>query len=283
MNYIELLKQATERTGSIVSVGLDPVYGKIPLGENVEESIVKFFKDQIEAFVTEDCLPGAFKPQSADYEQYGIEGLKALKRVVEIAKKTGIPVILDAKRGDIGRTSEAYARAIYETWGFDCTTIAPYMGSDSVGPFIEYSEKGKGVYILCRTSNKGAVDLQDLKIDGMPVYKKTAENIVKWAKSGTGAVVGATYPGELEEIAKIFVQSGKEIPLLIPGVGSQGGSAKEVLQKLKEAGYDLSICRIHSSSAINFAYLKEGTNDYAGAAVRALKQLNEEINYKPNN
>jgi orotidine-5'-phosphate decarboxylase len=151
------------------------------------------------------------------------------------------------------------------------------MGSDSVEPFIEWCDQEKGVYILCRTSNKGAVDLQDLKVDGVPVYMKLAENIIRWHKPGVGAVVGATYLDELEEISRFFVESKKEIPLLIPGVGSQGGSAKEVVEVLRKTKNNILIHRINSSSGINYAYIENDTSDYAKAAVDALENLNKEI------
>ena len=151
------------------------------------------------------------------------------------------------------------------------------MGSDSVGPFIEWCEKGKGIYILCRTSNKGAVDLQNLKVDGVPIYMKLAGKIIEWHIPGVGAVVGATYLEELEKISRFFVESKKEIPLLIPGVGSQGGSAREVVDVLKKTKNDVLIHRINSSSGINYAYMKSETSDYAKAAVDALEVLNKEI------
>jgi len=283
MNYTELLKQKAQENKSIVCVGFDPVLEKIPLQGNPEEVITKFYKNILNAFVEENCLPGVIKLNIAFFEPHGFEGLRALETLISTIKKINLPVILDAKRGDIGRFSTAYAKTAFEYWKADATTVAPYMGSDSVGPFIDYSEKGKGVYILCRTSNKGAVDIQDLKVgnEGIPLYMKTAEKIIEWAKPGTGAVIGATYPKELEQIAKLFSSSGKQIPLLIPGVGTQGGSAQEVIQALKNANYDLSIVRINSSSGINYAYQKQDTDDYAGAAVKALKQLNQEIGFKP--
>jgi len=156
-------------------------------------------------------------------------------------------------------------------------TVAPYMGSDSVGPFISWGEKGKGVYVLLRTSNKGAVDIQDIKSDGKKIYQKTAEKMLEWHKPGLGAVVGATYLDELRALSSFFVNSGKEVPFLIPGGGAQGGSAAEVAEALRSTGNDILIHRINSSSEINYAYLKEGTDDFAGAAVRAIKKLNAEI------
>ena len=155
-------------------------------------------------------------------------------------------------------------------------TVAPYMGKDSVGPFIERCAQGKGVYVLVRTSNAGARDLQDLSVDGVPVYMKTAEKLVEWHAPGVGAVVGATYPAELEKISEFFVRSGKEVPLLIPGVGAQGGSAADVVAVLKKTKNPLWMHRINSSSGITYAYEKEKSKDYVGAAVRAMKELVKE-------
>ncbi|MBT4823693.1 orotidine-5'-phosphate decarboxylase [Candidatus Woesearchaeota archaeon] len=297
MNYIEQLRKRAEKVGNIVCVGLDPVLEKIP-SEGCEEfvnkksepgkAIAKFYVTMLEGFVKEGVIPAIVKPNIAFYEQYGFEGLKALKEIMDKCKELEIPVLLDAKRGDIGKTSKAYAKALFEVWKADAITIAPYMGADSVGPFTKYCdnysgenvENGKGVYILCRTSNNGAVDLQNLKTeDGTTIYMKTAEKLAgDWYKLGIGAVVGATYIKELEQISKFFVDSGKEIPLLIPGVGAQGGSAKEVVEALKNTGNELALHRINSSSGINFAYLKQGTDDYVGAAVNALKELINELN-----
>ena len=156
----KLAEKATEHQ-SIVCMGMDPVLEKIPIeDESIEEVISKFYLDILEAIVSDDAWPAIVKPNIAFYEQHGFGGLQALKTIIEAYQKQGIPVLLDAKRGDIGKTSKAYAKALFEFWGADAITIAPYMGSDSVGPFIEYGSQDKGVYILNRTSNKGAVDLQ---------------------------------------------------------------------------------------------------------------------------
>ncbi|MBU0758360.1 MAG: orotidine-5'-phosphate decarboxylase [Nanoarchaeota archaeon] len=277
MNYIESLRAKSKEHNSIVCMGMDPVLEKIPLKGAPHEVILKFYMDILAEMEKTGIKPAIVKPNIAFYEQYGVECLVTLKKLMKAYQEAGIPVILDAKRGDIGKTSKAYAKALFEYYEADSITIAPYMGFDSVGPFIDHCENSKGVYVLVRTSNKGAVDLQNLEVDGIPMYMKTAEKLLEWAKPGTGAVIGATYPEELKEISKYFVKSGKEIPMLIPGVGAQGGSAAEVVKMLKESGNELSIHRINSSSGINFAYIKKGTDHYAKAAVEALKELNEEI------
>ena len=277
MSYVDDLRERSKKVKSIVCMGIDPVIEKIPIKGEPRQVIEGFYLDILKEMNKRDLYPAVIKPNIAYFEQYGFDGLNALKTIISQYKSSGIPTLLDAKRGDIGKTSTAYAKSAYEFWDSDAVTIAPYMGSDSVEPFIEWCEKGKGVYILCRTSNKGAADLQDLKVDGVPVYMKLAENILKWHKPGVGAVVGATYIEELEKISRFFVESKKEVPLLIPGVGSQGGSAGEVVEVLKKTNNDILINRINSSSGINYAYMKEDTSDYATAAVDALETLNKEI------
>ena len=277
MSYLDDLRERAKTVKSIVCMGVDPIIEKIPIKGEPRPVIEGFYLDILKEMNKRDSYPAVIKPNIAYFEQYGFDGLSALKTIITQYKSSGIPSLLDAKRGDIGKTSTAYAKSVFEFWNSDAVTIAPYMGSDSVEPFIEWCEEGKGVYILCRTSNKGAVDLQDLKVDGVPVYMKLAENIIQWHKPGVGAVVGATYLEELEEISRFFVGSKKEVPLLIPGVGSQGASAGEVVEVLKKTSNDVLIHRINSSSGINYAYMKKDTSDHATAAVDALETLNKEI------
>ncbi len=279
MSYLDDLRKRAIKAKSIVCMGMDPIIEKIPIKGEPRYVIEEFYLDILREMDKRDSYPAIIKPNIAYFEQYGIDGLNTLKSIISQYKSSGIPILLDAKRGDIGKTSTAYAKAVFEFWDSDAVTIAPYMGTDSVEPFIEWCEQDKGVYILCRTSNKGAVDLQDLKVDGVPVYMKLAENIIRWYKDGVGAVVGATYLDELEKISRFFVESKKDIPLLIPGVGSQGGSAGEVVEALRKTKSDIRIHRINSSSGINYAYLNSNTSDYAQAAVDALDTLNIEIGH----
>ncbi len=277
MSYVDDLRERAKKVKSIVCMGMDPVIEKIPIKGDTCKVIEAFYLGILKEMNKRNLYPAIIKPNIAYFEQYGFDGLNALKAIISQYKSSGIPTLLDAKRGDIGKTSKAYAKSAFEFWDSDAVTIAPYMGTDSVEPFIEWCEEGKGVYILCRTSNKGAADLQDLKVDGVPVYMKLAENIIQWHKPGVGAVVGATYLEELEGISRFFVQSKKEVPLLIPGVGSQGGSAGGVVEVLKKTKNDILIHRINSSSGINYAYIEKDTSDYATAAVDALETLNNEI------
>lgn len=277
-----MLINSTEKTCSIVCMGADPVIEKIPIEEkNIEKKISRFYSEIISACKQEDCLPAAIKPNYAFFAQYGFSGLKALKKTCELAKQENIPLILDAKRGDIGRTSEAYARECFGFWKADALTINPFMGSDSVMPFVRWcEEKGRGCYVLCRTSNSGAKDFQDKKVGERELYRLVSEKIIEWGKNSKGnlgAVVGAVSLKELGEIAEIFAGAEQKIPLLVPGVGAQGAEAKDAAKTLKKAGYDLSIARINASSSINYAFEKEKTMDFAGAAAREIKVLNKEM------
>lgn len=284
MDYSELLKEKAEEFKSIVCMGADPVLDKIPIKEgSIEERIFSFYKQIIDAAVSENAVPSAIKPNYAFYAQHGFEGLRALKKVCDYVKENKIPLVLDIKRGDIGKTNAAYAKEAFEFWGADCATISPFLGSDSVEPFVKWSEeKGKGLYLLNRTSNKGGAELQNLSCNGKELYMILSEKIVEWgknAKGNVGSVIGATSIEEFEKIAGFFVEKQATVPLLIPGVGAQGGSAKEVTDALRKVGYDLGLARINSSSGVNYAYETQGTEDFAGAAVKAIKELNKEIGF----
>jgi orotidine-5'-phosphate decarboxylase len=294
VNYKEILIDVALRNHSLICMGADPILERIPTRKSsIEERIFCFYEDIIHAILNEKASVSALKPNYAFYAQYGFEGLRALKRLIEFAKTVGLPVILDVKRGDIGKTSEAYTREVFDFFAADSVTVSPYMGSDSISPFINRSKKeGKGVYILARTSNFGAKDFQDLVTnDGKAIFHKVVEKIALWSKNGNGnigAVVGATSPIELAQIARLIAITENTVPLLIPGVGTQGGSVNDVISNLvnawKEAGLDfktvktnLLISRINSSSGINYAYEKMGISDYSKAAVEAVKILNNEV------
>ncbi len=277
MNYIEKLRHAAEKFNSIVCLGLDPVIENIPLSEGTPgERIVVFYEKILNRMLQKRSYAAAVKPNYAFYAQYGIDGIEALVRVIGLYRGEGFPVILDVKRGDIGTTAEAYAKEAYDFFGADCVTLSPYLGYDSISPFIK-GYPDKGCYILNKTSNKSSGEIQDVVINGGPFYLHVSKKIIEWHHPGMGAVVGATYPEELKRIAGLFSASGKEIPLLIPGVGKQGGSAKEVVEILKAVS-DIKIHRINSSSAINYAYKDYPGVSFDDAAVRALDMLNSEIN-----
>ena len=214
MNFIEKLTGISRKNKSLLCVGLDPDLKLMP----DKVSVFDFNKAIIDATADLVC---AYKPNFAFYEAMGNEGLDALKRTVDYIPKA-IPVIADAKRGDIGNTAKAYTEAIFTYFKFDASTVSPYLGFDSLEPFIQYHDKG--VLILCRTSNPGAVDFQSLlcEIDNkkLPLFEIVAMKAKQWNTHGNiGLVVGATYPEELKTIR----QSHPDMPILIPGIGAQGG------------------------------------------------------------
>jgi orotidine-5'-phosphate decarboxylase len=213
----------------------------------------------------------AYKPNIAFYETLGGSGLDDLKRTREYIP-SDIPVIIDAKRGDIGNTTRAYARGLFEYFNFDAVTASPYLGYDSLEPFIEYADRG--IFVLCRTSNAGAVDFQSLSCemeDGkQPLYEVVAAKVNLWNTRGNlGLVVGATYPEELQRIRQDY----PEIPLLIPGVGAQGGELAQVVRY----GVDAKRQRTIINSSRQILYASKG-KDYAAAARRAAQELRDRIN-----
>ncbi|MDD5288812.1 MAG: orotidine-5'-phosphate decarboxylase [Dehalococcoidales bacterium] len=264
MNFIEKLNLAVKKNKSMVCVGLDTSPELIPAGMTVFE----FNKAIIDATADSVC---AYKPNIAFYEAQGEKGLEALYKTVQHIPKD-IPVIGDAKRGDIGNTSAAYARALFDYFNFDAVTVSPYLGFDSLEPFLKY--KGKGVIILCRTSNKGAADFQSLlcQYEGktLPLYEIVALKASRWNTNGNiGLVVGATYPEELKTIR----QAHPNMPILIPGVGAQGGD----LELAVRYGIDAHQKGIIINSSRGIIYASKGT-DFADAARGAAETLRNEIN-----
>jgi orotidine-5'-phosphate decarboxylase len=264
MNFVEKLAGAIRRNKSLVCVGLDPDPELMPEKLSVSE----FNKAIIDA--TSD-LVCAYKPNLAFYEALGDEGMNALRATVRHVPDY-IPVIADAKRGDIGNTAKAYARAIFAYLNFDAGTVNPYLGFDSIEPFIQYRDKG--VFILCRTSNAGAVDFQSLRCETetgpRPLFEIVAGKAQEWNKYGNiGLVVGATYPEEL----KLIRQSYPEMLLLIPGIGAQGGDLGLTVRYGVDAQREKTI--INSSRQI--IYASRG-KDFAEGARKAALTLRNQIN-----
>jgi orotidine-5'-phosphate decarboxylase len=170
----------------------------------------------------------AYKPQSAFYEAEGSSGLESLKQTIRYIREKDpeMPIILDAKRGDIGSTNEAYVKAIFDDLGVDAVTVHPYLGKEALAPFLQKS--GKGIIVLVRTSNPGAGEFQDLQTDGKPLYQTVAEHVAKeWNQNNNCAVVvGATYPEELKIVRAIV----GDMPILVPGIGAQGGDLEGTLK-----------------------------------------------------
>ena len=209
MTFTDKLLNVSRKNKSWLCIGLDPDPELMPRVE-----VLQFNRAIIESTCDLVC---AYKPNLAFYEALGTEGLAILEKTIKYIPGD-IPVIGDAKRGDIGNTARAYARALFSVFGFDAATVNPYLGFDSIEPFISY--KDKGVFILCRTSNRGALDFQDLYTNGLPLYEIVARKAREWnIHSNIGLVVGATYPEDLKKVRSIC----PEMCLLIPGIGAQGG------------------------------------------------------------
>jgi orotidine-5'-phosphate decarboxylase len=260
MNFIDKLLNAARSNNSLLCIGLDPDPELMPPGV----SVLEFNQAIIEATYDLVC---AYKPNLAFYEAMGVEGLRALALTVGCIPDT-VPVIGDAKRGDIGNTARAYARALFEGYGFDAVTVNPYLGGDSLQPFIEYEDKG--VFVLCRTSNPGSTDLQDLKVGKQPVFEVVAKKALEWDEYGNiGLVVGATYPDDLKRVRGIC----PDMPILIPGVGKQGGDLAAAVRNGVDANREKAI--INSSRAIIYA---SKDKDFAEAARKAAIKMRDEIN-----
>lgn len=276
MSYIDVLKESAKKSGNITCMGLDPKLEVLPEGMG----IVEFFETLFKKMVEENLIPSAFKPNIGYYQALDkprnndYSGSKALSKVLDMIDEyfPSIPVILDSKRGDIARSSLNYEIEAFDCWDTDSVTVSPYMGSDSVSPFLV---ENKGVYVLNRTSNPGGRDLQNLICENdLPLYLNVSHKIVEWSKNhkGIGAVVGATSMKELEDISSYY--SDKEIPLLIPGVGSQGGSATEVISSLNKSGYPLDLARINSSSGLTHPWKKGiAPSNWLSLCIEAIRSL----------
>ena len=260
MEFVSRLLNASRRNRSLLCVGLDPDPSKLPV-----KDIFEFNKAIIDATADLVCC---YKPNLAFYEALGIRGLQALKKTVNYIPRD-IPVIGDAKRGDIGNTAAAYAKALFGYYKFDAVTVNPYMGYDSVKPFLDYRDKG--IFVVCRTSNSSASDFQDLVDNfGMKFYQTVALRAGDWNKGGNvGLVVGATYPEELKEIRKLC----PGMPLLIPGIGAQGGDLELSVRYGVDAAKEMAII----VAARQVLYASKGP-DYAQAARKAASELRDAIN-----
>ena len=262
VNFTEKLANATHKNKSLLCIGLDPDPKLMPKNTGVLE----FNQAIIEATADLVC---AYKLNLAFYEALD-DGLDALKLTIKFIPDD-IPVIGDAKRGDIGNTAKAYAKAIFTNLDCDATTVNPYLGFDSVEPFIQY--KDKGVFILCRTSNAGALDFQSLRCEAesghRPLFELVALKAEEWNKYGNiGLVVGATYPEEL----KLIRNAHPDMPLLIPGIGAQGGDLTAAVRYGVDANGEKAI--LNSSRQIIYA----SQEDFAQAARRVASSLREQIN-----
>ena len=265
MRFVEKLLNISRKNCSLFCVGLDTDPGKIPqylLGEN--DPIFSFNQKIIDATADLVC---AYKPNMAFYEAFGSKGWDALKKTCEYIPEE-IPIIIDAKRGDIGNTARMYAKAFFEELKVDAVTVNPYMGKDTIIPFLEY--ESKCAFVLCLTSNEGAKDFQLSIIDGRPLYEIVAEKVLSWnERNNCGLVVGATYPEQLKKIREIA----PSLPLLIPGVGAQAGDIESTVKFGTNKDGELAI--VNSSRAILYA---SSEKDFAQAARNETMRLRDLIN-----
>jgi orotidine-5'-phosphate decarboxylase len=265
MSFIDKLKNAWEASGSMVCVGLDPQLDRLPACVRSENKpFLEFNKRIIDATAEHAC---SYKPQFAYYaaENRLDELLETMAYLRSAAP--GCVAILDSKRGDIGSTADQYAREAFEVYGADAVTVNPYMGGDTLIPFTKYADKG--VIVLCKTSNPGSAELQDLQLEkGHPLYMEVARKAAdSWnGNENLALVVGATYPSELARIREVI----GDIPLLVPGIGAQGGDLEATLKAgLTKAGWGLMI-----NSSRGILYASDG-DDFAEAAGKAACDLKE--------
>jgi orotidine-5'-phosphate decarboxylase len=264
MNFFEKLAGAIQRNNSYLCIGLDPDLLVMPSGVSVidfNNAIIKATSDLV-------C---AYKLNFAFYEAIGVNGMNILKETIKKIP-SHIPVIADAKRNDIGDAAKVYAKAVFDTMGADACTVNPTFGYDSVQPFIQYQKKG--IFLLCRTSNKGSVDFQSLRCEtdaGMKsFYEIVAQKAHSWNQYGNiGLVIGASYPEELAALRNIY----PEMPFMIPGAGPQGEDLKLTVQH----GIDSKRRRMIINSSRHIVYASCG-KDFAKAAQKAALALRDRIN-----
>jgi orotidine-5'-phosphate decarboxylase len=265
--FKDRLLSATRTNRSIVCVGLDFEMEYVP--KSIQESefpIFEFNRAIIEA--TKD-LVCAYKPNTAFYERHGERGWSMLRKTIELVPEE-VPVILDVKRADIGNTSQKYAEAYFDDLGADAVTVNPYMGSDAVEPFIDYEDRG--VFVLCRTTNPGAKDFQDLLVDRVPLFEHVARKSVEWNKvhDNVGIVGPATEPTLLQRLRKIV---GPNMPILAPGVGAQGGNIAVAVHHGANLRGEMLL--LNASRSILFASQED---DFAEAARRATARMRDQAN-----
>jgi orotidine-5'-phosphate decarboxylase len=266
--FTQRLARASEKNDSLLCVGLDPEIGRLPQPIAAAPApLFEFNRAVIDATADLVC---AYKPQFAHYAARGAEA--ELARTIEYihARYPELPVILDAKRGDIGSSAERYAAEAFERYRADAVTVSPYLGSDALEPFLAHADKG--VIVLCRTSNPGATDLQDLEVGGAKLYQVVAQLAAqRWNSRGNCLlVVGATYPRELAEVRRIV----GDMTLLVPGVGAQGGDVAEVVRNGQRA--DGAGLIVSASRSILYAGADGG--DFAPRVRAAAQALRAEIN-----
>jgi len=269
MTFLDLLRQAERQNGSMLCVGLDPEPAKFPSHLRADASkIFRFCAEIVDATVD---LVIAFKPQIAYFAAHRAE--VQLERLMSHMRRVapGVPIILDAKRGDIGSTAEQYAKEAFERYGADAVTLSPFMGFDSIQPYLKYH--GKGAFLLCRTSNPGGDDFQNQRLASIEGTPRLYEHIARlaqgpWNLNGQlGLVVGATYPAEIERVRSLA----PTLPLLIPGVGAQGGDALATVKAGWRGTPQATLAPIVVNSSRAILYASEGPDFALGARQQALQ------------
>ena len=265
MNFVKKLSSVQQKSNSLLCIGLDPDITKIPVFlRKLRIPQYEFNRRIIDA--THD-LVCAYKLNIAFYESPGEQGWNSIRRTVEYIPNN-IIIIGDGKRGDIGSTAEQQAKALYDVWGFTATTVQPYMGEDSVQPFIQKPKHG--TFILAVTSNKGSKDFQRLRANGKPLYEHVVKSAKKWnTKKNIGLVVGATNLDELRRVRSLA----PDMPILIPGIGAQGGDLVATVRYGCDRSGNLAIINIGR----NIIYASKG-KDFAGAARKAAMQYRDKMN-----
>ncbi len=258
MSFNDRLSAICRERGSRVCIGLDPVWDRLPdTVKSHEDPVFAFNRSIVDATID---IAAVYKPNLAFYEALGLSGWSSLKKTIEYIGGRAI-VLGDAKRGDIDNTAKAYAQAMFDALGVDACTISVYPGLDAAQPFLDRPDRG--VFVLCRTSNGSAPMIQDLQVNGRPLYEHVARMSLNWnANRNCGLVVGATYPRELAEIRAIA----KHLPFLIPGIGAQGGDLEA---SVSAAGSGPFI--INSSRSIIYADAGPRFADAARSAATALR------------
>ncbi|MDR3234106.1 MAG: orotidine-5'-phosphate decarboxylase [Planctomycetaceae bacterium] len=277
MSFSHRLTEAVKSKGNAVLVGLDPRYESLPdtiKTGNAAESCERFCREIID--IVSPLVPGV-KPQAAFFEQYGPAGMIALERIIRYAKSKGLIVIFDGKRNDIASTAEAYAAGILgekSAWGADALTVSPYLGSDSIDPFVKVAlERDAGIFVLVKTSNPGSGMLQDLSAGGQPIYRHVADYVERLAEQtdgSVGAVVGAVWAKQISELRSVMPAAW----FLVPGYGSQGGTANDVRSAFRP---DALGAVINNSRGIIFAYQKTECSRWQDAVEAAAKKMIEEL------
>jgi orotidine-5'-phosphate decarboxylase len=269
MSFYKKLESAAQKNNSLLCVGLDPDFAKLPESVKTKDNPqFEFNKAIIDATHDLVCV---FKPNPAFYESRGDRGVRELKMTCDYIHDTypEIPVLVDAKRGDIGNTNNGYAEYVFDYLKADAITVMPYLGIESLAPYFAYTDKG--IIVGCHSSNPGSKEFQELLIDGRPLYEIVAENLVKQygENPNTMMFMGATYPEQLTDIRKIV----HDMTLLVPGVGAQGGSVENFV-KMGENSKNAGLM-INASRSIIFA---SGNDDFAEIARGEAEKLRNEIN-----